>query len=236
MVNYVIREFCVGEPVFGDCAREAAAKLLDLAGAPLADRDNLLHYHEGSPRQGFSPVKFLGRKDGFALLGYGPGMAIVDEVAPALAGAWAVHKRRHVLQHRREGECLIAPLPFRLQHRLPRVVIQKKPEHLDRFKADPADHLRRIVVNGVQRQCEFLGIATPSLDVEILEWELLKPAKHSSGKFHVARCDISAAINVVFRGPWSFGYLTSHGYGHFNADLAAAAALGKRMETAYVGK
>lgn len=236
MSNYVMREFRIGEPVFGDQARDAAAKMLDLVGVPTEHRDNLLHYQDGRPRQGFSPVKFLGRKDGFALLGYGPGMAYVDEVAPALAGAWAIHKKRHILQERKEGLCTINPLPFRLQRKLQRVVIQKKQEHLVRFNTDAADQLYRVVFNSLRRQCEFLGLTMPDLDLEITGYHDLTPAKHSSDRFFLKRGDIDAAMNVALKGPWTFGYLSAHGHGHHNADLFAAEMLGKSMEAAHVAQ
>lgn len=230
--HYVLRSFNLNTPLYGDQARAATADLLDLIGEPA---HALMHYDEGGRNlPGFSPVKFLGRRNGFALLGLGnEGQEMVDAIAGPLARAWSAKLGRHVLQERSHGSCLLIPRPFQLQYTVPRTVVQHKPKHLQSMRNDPAKHLAALVDRNIKAQAEYLHIAVPEhLNIVVQDFRERKPEALKHGGAYLMRGDITFSANVQLGGWWSFGYLTARGFGQLNSDLAQAQSLTRRFEKA----
>ncbi|WP_262287567.1 hypothetical protein [Pseudomonas aeruginosa] len=224
--------FRTGAPIFPDVARATTAKLLD--GVLPQDRVRpLMHYTETTAAPGFSPVKFIGAKNGFGVLAYGPAaQATLDELANAIAICWSAKLGAPVIQDSSSGTFEAKPLPYFVDLTIPRIVIQKKPRHQAAIQADMARHLSRLILNSITSQCAFAGIALPlQLQVQPIHWESGSPARLGHGGAALAALrNLQFRANVKLDGWWSLGYITAKGYGNLNCT-AAAARVPRKQET-----
>lgn len=230
--NYTLRSFDLGQACFGDEARAQTAKLLSLAG--VADAHRLMHYQaDGRTAHGFSPVKFLGRKNGFALIGYGEeGMALVEQFAPLVASAWACRLSRPITQHVQQGRCDVRPLPYMLASGVRRLIVQKNTWQAEALKADARAYLTRLIEKSFQRQADCMGLTLPEgLTFDVLNFADTGAHKYAGGKAAAAIYEVTFTANAAFDGIWSLGLLTSHGFGLYQPALERAAALGRKAAT-----
>lgn len=232
--------FDLGKQLFPDEARAAAAALLDGFQPGLVRALMNYEIHEGRQRTitGFPPVHFQGATNGFGLLGFGEdGEALVRELTPALVQAFSQAAKRIV---RAETKTIVLGLEasrFPYTYRVPKMVVQKKAEHLSRMKSPEAGkvHLEGLFLRSIMRQAEYAGLHVPST-TKVRFIGAAGDFTAKNGKSPVAHLGIKGAqfeVNLKLDGIWSVGYLLSKGYGTFNADLQKMVGTGSLQEAEY---
>lgn len=233
--------FDLGKPLFPDEARAAAAALLDGFQPGLVRAMMNYEIHEGRQRTitGFPPVHFQGAANGFSLLGFGDdGESLVNDLAPALVQAFSQAAKRIVRAETKTIELALEKSRFPFTYRVPKIVVQKKAEHLSRMKSPEAGkaHLEDLFLRSIMRQAEYAGLHVPSTTkVTFVGAEGEFAAKN--GKSPVAHLGLKGArfeVNLRLDGIWTVGYLLSKGYGSFNADLQKMVGTGSLKEAEYV--
>jgi hypothetical protein len=230
--SWRLREFVLNMPFHGDEARAATAKLLDLGEVPGVAE--LMHYDDkGVAREGFSAVKFLGRKTGFAILGHGArGEALVDAFSAPIARAWACRTGRAVLQRASRGETALALLPFERKVTFRHVIVQKKRAHQAAFAQDPEGFALRLISRGIATQAQFLGLEFPEQGFKGVVTGINRRGAvvfAGLGGAALTLCDVELTSNLALAGMWSVGYLTSYGFGFHQAELEVSRASAQRL-------
>lgn len=216
----------LGEHLYPDQARATSALLLDKVQPSLISA--LMHYNEGPrdkkiAKDGLAPVHFASLSDGFSLIGYGElGQMIIQDITPVLTKAWSEHLKRPVYLDSTDFEVGIERRPYTIEYSVPRLVIQKKPRHLEALQDETAGkaHIEKLIKRGILRQCEALGI-TPPADLEVTylgcDGEFRANLGHG-GACLLGHKGATFKCNAALKGLWSLGYIPSKGYGLLNAN------------------
>ncbi|ENP0619772.1 hypothetical protein JTL48_27460 [Pseudomonas aeruginosa] len=232
--TWAVTFFRTRNPIFPDVARATTAKLLDGMLAPEQVRP-LMHYGETTASPGFSPIKFIGAKNGFGVLAYGTAAReTLDELANMIAICWSAKLGVPVIQDSSSGYFEATALPYFVDLTIPRIVIQKKPRHQAAIQADMTGHISRLILSSISSQCEFAGLTPPpQLQIQPMHWEHSPPARLGHGGAALATLrNLQLRANIKLAGWWSLGYITGKGYGNLNCTAAAARALGKQETSA----
>lgn len=211
----------LGEKVYPDDARAGTAKILNNRCPELVA--SMTNYDaSGKTITGFPAVHFAPCRDGFSVIGYGPtGIEALTKAMPFLVMGWSDHLKRPVQISHRQVTCEAESIPYQVQYRVGRLVIQKKAGHLVALENQETGkpHIERLILSSIHRQAEAMGIPLPrNLAVEFLGSEGEFRAKN--GKHPVAHLGMHGAlfgINARLQGLWSAGYLMTRGYGLIDA-------------------
>lgn len=218
--------FRTGDRVYADYARANTARLLDAFQPDLLGA--LMHYTTNGngtrvTAQGFPPVHFQSVSDGFGLLGFGPDAAAhVREAARPIAEAWSRHLSRPVLLGDRTVSIGIEWRPYPVRYCIPKLVVQKKARHLGLLSNEATGRafIAALIERSIRTQAAFLGMEVPSgLAINFISSTGSFGAKLGHGGATLA--GLRNAVfdaNVGLSGFWSFGYISSKGYGLLNAD------------------
>ncbi|MFK4136679.1 hypothetical protein ACI2KR_31075 [Pseudomonas luteola] len=224
--------FRLGQRVYPSDARATTAAMLDKFQPGIVGA--LMHYCKtekgNEPANGFPPVHFAGLSDGFSLVGFGDlGEMILQDSYAAITRAWADKLSVGVTLDSREIAVGIEPRPYNMSYTIPRVVIQKKPWHLEELK-DPQKgpaFVEKLLLRCINTQAEFLGLELPS-DIKIAFRGCTGTfaAKLGHGTAALAGMkNLEFEANICLKGMWSFGFIVSKGYGLLNADMARGGLL-----------
>jgi hypothetical protein len=233
--HYRIHLFDVGQPYAGDTARGLTARLMDNRHADQTAVQRLLHYANEKPLPGFAPVKFLGAKQGFRLLGFGDeGIELVRGLAPELALAWSEHAQRPVRQRASQGICALEKKPCEIQFHVRKLVVHKRHTQFARFEADPYGQVAGVISRSLERQLTVLGLPAEVPAVRVLDLQGAFAAKlgHGTAAFQGVR-QVTFALPARLTGFWSLGYLSSNGYGLCDANLGNAELVAQKIEEAF---
>lgn len=216
----------LGKKIFPDIARQKTAALLDQFQPGLVSR--LMNYEvvEGKKRTitGFPPVQFAHNQDGFSLVGFGEtGSALLADISAPLATAWSDHLDVPVKLDSKVIGCSIDPRPYMLTYQVPRMVVQKRAEHLKTLgdASTGKTFLESLFLNSLRRQADFLGLKLPEgVKVNFIGAKGEFAAKNGDG--NPACLGLRGATfetNLRLGGLWAVGRLLSKGYGLINADM-----------------
>lgn len=228
-MNTTLIALTSGELIHGDDAKAMVGQLL--GNMPeLAELHRALHHRtaDGKTIGTASPVKFLGRRTGFALLGFGEtGQDLIEAAAPHIIRAWAARDGLAIRAQRSQHNTSWAYKPWPITYQAPNLVIQKRER--DRPKIDNCltGHVEALIARHLAAHAAILGLPSmPGLQVQLLE--------HAGMSGHLLKTGAKLAvlkrpvitINAKLTGYWPMGYLTAHGKGVMHADAAMAAMLG----------
>lgn len=213
-----------GDPIHPDQARQLTASLLDKdqSGAVAS----LMNYDPatGKTITAFPPVHFGYNRKGFSLIGYGePGSQLVQDMAGKIVLAWSERLDKPVMVEGRNLCCAIERESYPVTYRVPRMVLQKRAEHLVTLKDPVAGKafIEKLFLSSITRQAEHLGLAMPK-DIQVEFIGCGSEFAAQNGKGSPACLGIRQAVfkaNLRLCGLWSVGRLLSKGYGLMNCDL-----------------
>lgn len=213
-----------GVKIFPDDARQKTASLLDQEKkeliAPLMNYDPAT----GKSITGFPPVHFAHNNNGFTMVGYGnAGHELVSSLAGRIALAWSSDLDKPVMVEGKQIPCDLQAEQYMVSYRVPRMVLQKRPEHIATLSDAVAGKrfIEALFLRSIERQAQYLGITMPK-DVRVEFVGCSGEFSARNGKGSPACLGIRGAIfkvNLRLKGLWSVGRLMSKGYGLINADL-----------------
>lgn len=231
--KYVRNAFNLGQEMFGDQARAETARLLDLSMVDQEAVSQLMNYkHEtGKPirtaESRFPAVRFVGSRDGFALIGLGDeGVDLVNKLSLPIASSWSIRLGRAVLQSVSSGDVEARLLPYSLRYSIKRMVIQKRKSQETSINSDPVSHIEKMIKAKILSQAEFFGenieALSEGLRIHVQETKSLSPVRLSShcGGF-VASSSVVFDANIKLDGPWFAGYFNARGYGRISPVFLA---------------
>lgn len=221
--------FDIGERLYPDRARAMVAELMN--GVQPALIALLMNYSPDTrtSQTAFPLVQFGGASNGFSLLGYGSqGSEIVNDAAPMVHAALARHfPNRLIRVDVKEHNLSIEYRPYAFRYAVPRMVVQKKPEHAERLRTEAAGkaHIEGLFLRSLERQATASGIALPgNLNVQFVgaTGDFAAKQRPDSKVSHRGLRNAEFDVNARLGGIWCVGFMLSKGYGHFNATYQLA--------------
>lgn len=215
--NWACVALNTGHPMDGHDARRAVTSGRRELAHHIADGPKV-----GDPAEGPAPVRFLGRRNGFAMIGFGDaGIQLVHQHAPEIGREWSARHGTPVSFNCSSGTCTASALPYLRRYRIDRCVVQKKNHHRGDDGGVPVDHVERLIQRGLITHAALLGIDIPELTgLRVLGKQRVTAIPLGHGGVALETwCGLEFEAPVALYGWWAAGYLQSRGHGHFNADM-----------------
>lgn len=216
--------FRCGSRLQASDARKLVASLAGENGKP--EFDMLMNYENGRTRTAFPLVHYRSNQQGFSMLAYGDeAIEHMVKTVPIIHAGLCQHNGSIVqLSHRTLD--MSASLGYERMFTVPRMVVQKKPEHLGRMKNPETgrSHVERLFRRSIARHAAAVGIELPEqYDLEFLGARRTFADKAKSGGagrdiVNLGLREAQFRTNLHLKGIWTCGYMIAKGNGHFDQD------------------
>jgi len=123
------------------------------------------------------------------------------------------------------GPCRVMEQPYPTRYRIPMLLLTRSHRSAARQRhtydaTQVAETIRATVRKGIERQGDRLGLDLPDIVVGGVDWgghdgqpKLIRPWPDRPKDYAMAVFNVQVELYLRLDGPWSAGYLQSHGYG-----------------------